>query len=173
MFTKTDIDHYFLSYRQEHLFLLLIAAAAFVTAVIFYFVIKKQFYKGLAISLISFAILFFTTSYTAFKRADRLRVVNTYSYDLHPEYLKGKEMKRIGMLKNTTNIEVYTSIALILLSIGLYVYAAKKPYAAYLRGIAVGACMMATIAAITFNIIRTNLLKYEKGIVEFTKEIMV
>ena len=54
MFTKTDIDNYFISYRQEHLFLLLLAAVALVAAIVLYFALKKHFYKGLAIALASF-----------------------------------------------------------------------------------------------------------------------
>ena len=173
MFTKTDIDNYFISYRQEHLFLLLLAAVAFIAALVLFFGYKKDLYKGIAIALASFAILFFTTSFGEYKRADRLRVVNAYNYDMHPEYLKVKEIKRVQSLQKTITIELYVSIVLVLAAIGLYYYAAKKIQSKYLQGIALGVFFLASIAASTFYIMQKNALQYERGIVEFTKEIMV
>jgi hypothetical protein len=173
MFTKADIDNYFISYRQEHLFLLLLAAVALIAALILYFGYKKDLYKGIAIALASFAIIFFTTSFTEYKRADRLRVVNSYNYDLHPEYLKTKEIKRIISLQKTIQIESYLSLFFITASVGLFFYATKKLQSAYLQGIALGVFFMAGIAATTFFVMQKNALQYEKRIVEFTKEILV
>ena len=173
MFTKTDIDNYFISYRQEHLFLLLLATVALFAAIVLYFVLKKHFYKGLAIALASFAILFFTTSFTEFKRADRLRVVNTYNYDLHPEYLKGKELQRVATVKKTINIELYLSIAIMIAGVVLYFYAAKNIHKKYLQGMAIGIVFMAGIAATTFYVMKNNIEKYESGVVEFTRVIVV
>ena len=62
MLTKTDIDNYFISYRQEHLFLLMLAAVAIVTAAIFYFANKKNFYKGV-IFLAGFIVVLRIASY--------------------------------------------------------------------------------------------------------------
>jgi FtsH-binding integral membrane protein len=173
MFTKADIDNYFISYRQEHLFLLLLAAVALVAAIVLFFVYKKALQKGIAIALASFAIIFFTTSFTEYKKADRLRVVSSYNYDLHPEYLKTKEIKRIERLQKTIQIELYLSLFFIVAGIGLYFYATKKLKSAYLQGIALGVFFMAGIAATTFYVMQKNALQYEKGIVEFTKEIVV
>ncbi len=173
MFTKNDIDNYFISYRQEHLFLLLLGAVAVVAAVVLYFGYKKDLYKGIAIGLASFAILFFTTSFTEYKRADRLRIVNTYNYDMHPEYLKGKEIKRIQSLQNTIQLEFTLAIALVIVAVGLYFFVIKKLDSAYLLGIALAVIFMAGIAATTFYVMKNNAEDYEKGIVEFTREIMV
>jgi hypothetical protein len=173
MFTKADIDNYFISYRQEHLFLLLLAAIAVIAALILYFVYKKDLYKGIAIAIASFAIVFFTTSLSEYRRADRLRVVSTYNYDLHPEYLKTKEIKRIISLQKTIQIELYFSLFFIVAAVSLYFYATKKLQSAYLQGIALGVFFMAGIAATTFYVMQKNALQYEKGIVEFTKEIVV
>ena len=173
MFTKNDIDNYFITYRQEHLFLLLLAAVALVVAIVLYFGIKKHFYKGLAIALASFSILFFTTSFSEFKRADRLRVVNTYNYDLHPEYLKGKELQRIAAVKKTINIEFNLGIVIMLAGFALYFYAVKNKHTAYLQGMAIGIVFMVGIAAITFFVMKNNIVKYENGVIEFTKIIVV
>lgn len=173
MFTKEAIDNYFISYRQEHLFLLLLAAVALIAAVVLYFGYKKDLHKGIAIGLCSFAILFFTTSFTEYKRADRLRVLNTYNYDLHPEYLKGKEMKRIDSLKQKIKTELLIAIGFVLFGFGLFFYAAKNLQSKYLQGIALSVLFMAGVAATTFYVMQKNVLQYENGILEFTKEILV
>jgi FtsH-binding integral membrane protein len=173
MFTKADIDNYFISYRQEHLFLLLLAAVALVAAAVLFFVYKKELYKGIAIALASFAIVFFTTSFTEYKRADRLRDINRYNYDMHPEYLKTKEVDRLKSLHKKIQIELYLSLFFIAASIGLFFYATKKLQSNYLQGIALAVFFMAGIAATTFYVMQKNALEYEKGILEFTKVIVV
>jgi hypothetical protein len=173
MFSKADIDSYFISMQHLYLFLLLLSAACIITAVIFFFVLKKEFLKGISIALASAAILFFSTAYSPYKKADRLRVVNVYNYDMHPEHLKGKELKRIATLKTTLQISIYLSGFLLITGAGLYIYVTKKLNHAYLCGLALGLFFMAGIAAISFYKMQKNTLRYEDGVRDFTKEIVV
>lgn len=171
MFTKETIENYFLSFKQEHLFLLLLAGAALIVALIFYFGIKKHFYKGFAIPLFSAAMLFFILGFSNFKNADRLRKICVYDYDLHPEYLKTRELVRIDSMMLNANIVFYVSIVLMLAAIGMFLYFNKKLNPQYFKGAAAALFLMALISAISFFIMKEKMADYKNGIKEFTKEI--
>jgi hypothetical protein len=169
MFTKETIENYFLSYKHVNLFLCLIAIAAVIAAAIFYWVIKKEYYKGIAIGLVSFAFAYGTYGFINYNKADRLRNINTYNYDLHPEYLKTKELPRIQTLKTT--IIIIGILHVLLLAISLYFsnYYAKKTKS--LSGIFTSIFIMCIIALSSCYIIKNKTKVYEEGIVNFTKDI--
>ncbi len=169
MFTKETIENYFLSYKHVHLFLCMVAIAAIIVAAIFYWWLKKEMYKGIAIGIVGFAFAFGSYGYVNYKKADRLRKINTYNYDLHPEYLKTKELSRIATLKTT--ITIIGIIHVLLLAISLYLsnYYSKK--VKYLSGIFTGIFIMCIIALGACYVVKSKTKAYEEGLVEFTKEI--
>jgi H+/gluconate symporter-like permease len=169
MFTKEIIENYFLSYKHVHLFLCMVAIVAIIVAAIFYWGLKKELYKGIAIGIVGFAFAFGSYGYVNYKKADRLRKINTYNYDLHPEYLKTKELPRIATLKIV--ITIIGIIHVLLLAISLYLsnYYSKK--VKYLSGIFTGIFIMCVIALVACYVVKSKTKVYEEGIVEFTKEI--
>jgi H+/gluconate symporter-like permease len=171
MFTKETIENYFLSYQHVHLFLCLVAIAAIIVAAVFYWGIKKELYKGIAIGIVGFAFAFGSYGYVNYTKAERLRKINTYNYDLHPEYLKTKELPRIATLK--TIITIIGIIHVLLLAISLYLsnYYAKK--VKYLSGIFTGIFIMCVIVLGACYVIKNETKAYEEGILEFTKEIRI
>jgi hypothetical protein len=171
MLTKEAIENYFLSYKHVHLFLCLVAIAAIIVAAIFYWGLKKELYKGIAIGIVGFAFAFGSYGYVNYNKADRLRKINTYNYDLHPEYLKTKELPRIATLKTT--ITIIGIVHVLLLAISLYCsnYYAKKM--TYLSGVFTGIFVMCIIALGGCYVIKNKTKSYEQGILEFTKEIRI
>lgn len=171
MFTKETIENYFLGYGHIHLFLCFVAIAAIITAAIFYWVIKKEYYKGIAIGIIGFAFAFGSYGYVNYTKADRLRKINTYNYDLHPEYLKTKELPRIATLKTTITIIDIVHVLFLAISFYLSNYYSKKMK--YLSGIFSAVFIMSVIALGACYFVKNKTKAYEKGIVEFTKDIRV
>jgi hypothetical protein len=171
MFTKETIESYFLSYKHLHLFLLLLSGASLIVALAFYFGVKKHFYKGFAIPLFSAAMLFFVLGFSNYKNADRLRKICVYDYDLHPEYLKTRELARIGSLILNANIVFYVSIVLLFAAISMFLYFRKKQNAQHFKCASASLFLMALICAVIFFMVKEKAKVYEQGIVEFTKEI--
>ncbi len=169
MFTKETIESYFLSYKHVHLFLCLVSIVAIIAAAILYWVIKKDYHKGIAIGIVSFAFAFGIYGYINYAKADRLRNINTYNYDLHPEYLKTKELPRITTLKTTLNIIGVFHVLALAISLYLSNYYSKKMK--YLSGIFTGIFIMCIIALGVCYVVKNKTKIYEEGIVEFTKEI--
>jgi hypothetical protein len=171
MLTKEAIEQYFLGYQHTQLFLCMVAIAAIVVAAVFYWAIKKEYYKGIAIGVVGFAFAFGSYGYLNYTKADRLRKINTYNYDLHPEYLKTKELPRIASLKTT--ITVIGIVHVLLLAVSLYLsnfYAKKMKY---LSGIFTGIFVMCIIALAVCYVVKKTTKAYEEGIVEFTKDIRI
>jgi len=52
MFSKQDIEKYFLAEKQLGLLFIIIGAIAIVLAIVFFFLLKTSFYKGAAIPLL-------------------------------------------------------------------------------------------------------------------------
>ncbi len=170
MFTKETIENYFLHFKQGHLFLLMLAGVSIIVGMALYLGVKKHFFKGFSIPLFSAAMLLFTITYTNFNNADRLRKILVYDYDLHPENLKIRELVRVDSFMLNANIIFYTSIALIIVAVGLFLYFHKKLNAQYIKGTAASLFLMSLIVATTFFIMKKEAKDYREGIMEFTNQ---
>ncbi len=173
MFTKTDIDNYFISMQHSYLFLMIFGITCYVFAVVLFALFKKDFIKGIGIAVVSATVILFSSAYIPYKKTDRLRVLNVYNYDMHPERLKGRELNRVTTIQKNLQIGLYVSLFLVIASVGLYIYATNKLNNAILRGMTVGLMFMSIIVAITFYTMQLKTLRYKEGIKEFTKVIFV
>jgi uncharacterized membrane protein YphA (DoxX/SURF4 family) len=173
MFTKETIENYFLSLKHEHLFLLMLAGLSLIVGLAFYFGLKKQFFKGFAIPLFSAAMLFFTLAFNNYKNADRIRKICTYDFDLHPEYLKTRELARVDSFILNASIVIYVCIFLILAAVTLYFYSKKKMDNSFMKGTALSLLTTAFICGFTFIIMKSEAKAYKIGILNFTKTIII
>ena len=92
MFSKTDIEKYFVGEKQESLWFLVIGICAIVLALVLIIFFKASFYKGAAIPLFLIGVLLGIVGYTVYNRSDAERVNNVYAYDMNPPQLKNKEI---------------------------------------------------------------------------------
>ena len=70
MFSKADIERYFIAEKSESLWFIIFGIAAICLAIIFFFFIKTNWYKGAAIPILIFGILQLAAGYTVFKSSD-------------------------------------------------------------------------------------------------------
>ena len=122
MFTKTDIEKYFIAEKQESLLFLVIGIVAIVLAFIFFFVLKTNFYKGASISFWVVGLLLAVAGFTVYNRSDSDRKRTVYAYDMNPGELKEKEIPRMKTVMKNFVIYRYTEIFLALLGVGLFFY---------------------------------------------------
>jgi hypothetical protein len=95
MLTKTDIEKYFIAEKQESLVFLVIGIAAVALALIFYFMVKSQGYRGAAVPLLILGLVQAIAGYTVYVKSDDQRVSQVYAYDMNPEQLKTVELTRM------------------------------------------------------------------------------
>lgn len=95
MFSKQDIEKYFLAEKQLSLVFIVIGSIAVILAVVFFFVLKTSFHKGAAVPLLIIGLIQLIASIVVYKKTDNDRIRNVYAYDMNPGQLKNEELPRI------------------------------------------------------------------------------
>jgi hypothetical protein len=167
MFSKTDIEKYFMAEKQESLLFILIGVAGIVTAIVFFLLLKTSFHKGAAIPLFFIGLVLGVVGYTVYKRSDADRIRNVYSFDMNPSELKGKELPRMKTVMKNFIIYRYTEIFLLIVGAALYIYFIRDFKNDFWRGFGLFLFVMSflTLAADFFAEKRGKV--YTKGIESF------
>jgi hypothetical protein len=105
MLTKADIEKYFIAEKQESLVFLIIGIAAIALALIFYFIVKTQVYRGAAVPLLVLGLVQAVAGYSVYVKSDDHRISQVYAYDMNPDQLKTIELTRMRKVK--TNFQIY------------------------------------------------------------------
>jgi hypothetical protein len=146
MFTKTDIEKYFNAEKGESWVFIAIGIIGIIAAIIFFFVIKTNFYKGAAIPLVLVGLLLGVIGYNVYKRSDGDRTRNVYAYDMSPGELKEKELPRMETVMKNFIIYRYTEIALALIGMGLFFYFKNNSDKEFWKGLGLTLTIMALLA---------------------------
>ncbi len=171
MFTKADIEKYFTAEKQESLLFILIGVAGIITAVVFFFFLKTNFYKGATVPVLLVGLLLGIAGYTVYKRSDGDRKRNVYAYDMNPAELKGKELPRMKTVMKNFVVYRYTEIFLFLAGLALFFYFRKDVEHDFWKGFGLALAVMAvlTLAADFFAERRGKI--YTKGIESLTTKL--
>lgn len=170
MFTKPDIENYFISFKTENLVLMILGAVAVLLAVFFFIYNKTAWHRGFAVPVLVFGMMHCIAGYTNYKKADALRVKNTYTYNMNPSGFRIQELPRLKDLHKTTNKFIYINIGFIIAAIVLFFYFKKHPMENHYRGVASGLFIMAIITLGSSFYMQQKTKGYIKGIENFTKE---
>ena len=173
MFKQSDIEKYFSEFKNEQVFLMVLGGVALIIAVVFYAALKTNWYRGFALPLAVFALLNVGAGFSNYKKADALKVRNIYNYDLHPELLKMKELPRIIEMNQNFTVLIYVNTSIIFAAAFIFFYFKKKEGSEYYMGVAASLFLVAVLSVVIYSVIVNRSKDYEKGIVEFTKEIFV
>ncbi len=171
MFTKTDIEKYFTAEKSESLLFIFIGIAAVIAAIIFFFFLKTNFYKGMAWPLILIALIQISVGYSVYKRSDSDRQRNVYAYDLNPSELKSKEIPRMEQVNK--NFVLYRWIEIGLAIAGLiliYIYRSNTEKS-FLFGLGLGLAIQALIMLGADYFAEARAKEYTKGLKEFTQKL--
>lgn len=95
MLTKADIEKYFLAEKQVGLVIFIIGIIAVVLALVCFFALRSQFYRGATISLVLIGALQCFIGLSHYRSSDKDRIRNVYAFDMNPRELKEKELPRV------------------------------------------------------------------------------
>jgi drug/metabolite transporter (DMT)-like permease len=146
MFTKADIEKYFNAEKAESFLFLGIGVAGIILAIVFWFNIKTDFYKGAAMPLLLVGLLLGVVGYTVYARSDSDRIRNVYAYDMNPEELKEKEIPRMEVVMKNFVMYRYIEIALAVLGLILFFYFRQNADRQFWAGLGIGLFTMAVLA---------------------------
>ncbi len=167
MFSKTDIEKYFIAEKNFGATFMIIGGAAILIAVLLFFIGKTNAFKGAALVIIVMGAIQLAASYTVYKRSDSDRKRLTYAYDMNPPLLKTTELQRMEKVQKNFMIIKTAEIVLLLAGIGLFLYfkneAAKTFWVGFGLALAIEAALM--FGADVFA--GSNANKYLKGLREF------
>lgn len=167
MFSTSDIEKYFNSEKQESLLFIIIGAAGILTALIFFFACKTNFYKGAAIPLFAIGLLLGIVGFTVYKRSDDDRIRNVYAYSMTPSDLKNKELPRMQIVMKNFIVYRYTEIALALFGMALFFYFRENANAVFWKGFGSALAIMALIALAADYFAEKRGAVYIKGLTSF------
>ncbi len=167
MFTKTDIEKYFMAEKQESLLFALIGIAGIITAIVFFFFLKANFYKGAAVPLFFVGLLLGIAGYTVYQRSDADRISNVYAFDMNPSGLKEKELPRMKTVMKNFIIYRYTEIFLLIIGAGLYFYFIRDLKNDFWRGLGLALALMSLLALVADFFAEKRGKTYTNGIESF------
>ena len=170
MFTKTDIEKYFAVEKSATPLFIIIGIAAVILAVIFFFFLKTNFYKGMAIPLLLIACIEISVGYTVYKRSDDDRKRNTYAFGMNPAELKNKEIPRMEKVNKNFVLYRWIEIALIIASLVLIFLYRSNPDKSFWYGLGIGLLIQAVLIFAADSFAEARAKTYLKGLKEFASK---
>lgn len=170
MFTKTDIEKYFIAEKQESLLFIIIGCIAILVALAGLLYWKTQFWKGASIPLIIIAVIQILVGYVVYARSDKQRTDIVYAYDMDPSKIKQQEMPRMETVNK--NFVIYRWIEVILLIAGLAMIFLYKNNVAkqFFLGLAITLTIQAAIMLAADFVAEKRAINYVKGLESFLKK---
>ncbi|MFN8289106.1 MAG: hypothetical protein U0U70_02495 [Chitinophagaceae bacterium] len=167
MFTKTDIEKYFMAEKKESLVFLFFGAGAIISGICFLLFMKMDFYTGAAIPLLLVGLLLAVVGYTVYRRSDEDRKRNVYAYDMNPSQLKEKELPRMKGVMRNFGIYRYTEIFLLLAGAAIYSYFIRDFRHDFWRGFGLALAVMSLFALTADYFAERRGRIYTKGLESF------
>jgi len=169
MFTKADIEKYFLAEKNAALFFLILGVVAIIASVIFFAVIKTNWYKGFAVPLFIIGILQGMVGLQVYKTADEYRKDNVFAYDLNPAKLESRELARMQKVKKQLTVLLIAEALFFAAAVVLFLLYKNNAGAAIWRGLAFG-LMLQALVSLGFDLLAINRAKiYLYGLQSFFK----
>lgn len=169
MFTKTDIEKYFMAEKSESLVFIIIGIVAIILALLFFFLLKTNFYKGIAVPFVLVALIQLTVGYTVYKRSDADRKQNVYAYDLNPRDLRIREIPRMEKVNKNFVLYRWVEIALTIAGIVLIFLYRSNPDKSFWYGVGLGLAIQAVIMLGMDYFAEARAKAYTNGLKEFAK----
>jgi hypothetical protein len=167
MFSKSDIEKYFMAEKTFGLLFAIVGVVALIAALLCYFYFKTNFYKGAAVPLLLSGLLFVIAGFAVFKRSDEDRIKNVYAYDANPSQLRDKEIPRMHkVMKNFVGLK-YGEIVLVLVGISLFVYFKNDESQLFWKGFGMTLSFMALIGWGADTMAEKRANTYLKGLLEW------
>jgi hypothetical protein len=170
MLSKTDIEKYFISEKQESLVFLVIGIIAILLAVIFYFSSRSTLLsRGAAIPLVLLGLIQAIAGYSVYVKSDDQRVSQVYAYDMNPDQLKTVELTRMRKVRTNFLIYRWVEIGASLAGIILIVLFRHRPDKIFWLGFGITVTIMAAELFIADFIAEKRAFRYVVLLEEFNK----
>ena len=170
MFSKQDIEKYFLAEKQLGIVFIIIGALAIVLALVFFLVMKTSFYKGAAIPLLVIGLVQLAASIPVYKNSDKLRIRYVYAYDMNPAQIKDEELPRMTSVVKKFAVIKWVEAVLLITGLVLIYYNRNNPEKAFWYGMGITLTLQVLIMLFADYSAERRARKYTSGIESFSKK---
>jgi uncharacterized membrane protein HdeD (DUF308 family) len=170
MLTKADIEKYFTAEKHESLVFLVIGIAAIAMALIFYFSVRTQLYRGAALPLLILGLVQAVAGYTVYIRSDDQRISQVYAYDMNPDQLKTVELTRMRKVKTNFLIYRWIETGAFISGIVLFILFRNREEKTFWIGLGITLTLMAAELFIADFIAEKRAFHYTSELEEFNKK---
>ena len=170
MFTKADIEKYFLAEKQESLVLIVIGTIAILLAIAFFFFLKTGVYKGAAVPLLLIGLIQLAIGIRVYTNSDKNRIQNVYAYDMNPDQLKNQELPRMKQVKQLFVLFNWLDMISILVGMGLMFYFKNNPAQVFWYGLGISLTIQAALMLGADNFAEKRARAYSKGMEGFLQK---
>jgi len=98
MFSKTDIEEYFIIEKRTGLFFLVAGLIGLCLSCYFFLIDQGEFQRGFAIPFLAGGLIQVILGYGLYVHSDRQRIDNVYAYDMNPSKLQDHELARLEQM---------------------------------------------------------------------------
>lgn len=146
MLSKTAIEKYFNAEKAESLLFMAIGLTGIILAVVFFFILKTELHKGMALPLTVVGLILAITGLTVYRRSDRQRIGMVNALESNPQQLKEKELPRMKRVMRSFVFFRWIEIILFLTGAGIYLYFIRDFRHDFWRGFGFALAIMALLA---------------------------
>jgi len=169
MLTKTEIEKYFIAEKNESLLFIIMGITAILLALVFFFYLKSNWYKGAAIPLLVLGLIHLVVGTIVFNRSDKDRIRMAYAYDMNPGELQTKEIPRMELVNKNFVVYRYAEIILLLTGLCLFFYFKSHKDKDFWGGLAVSLAIEAVISLGTDYFAEKRAVVYTNQLKAFVK----
>jgi hypothetical protein len=139
-----DMITYFSEEKIQNLFCMILGCLSLILALIFLFIIKYSFYKGMAVPLLLFGILQVTIGTIFFTSNTKILAWAHIVIKQKPVGIETREFMR--MQNSLQNIQLHQSIEIVLVLTGLFLYLKfYKSSLTFWKGVGLGLLLLSSI----------------------------
>lgn len=146
MFSKTDIEKYFLTEKNAALFFLILGIIAVLLSALLFLMFKTNWYKGFVIPVFVVGVIQGLVGYQVHKSADAYRKDAVFSYDLNPSKLETKEYVRMQKVNRQLTVLLIAEALLLMAAVLMVILLKNKADTAFWRGLALGLLLQAALS---------------------------
>lgn len=145
MFTKTDIEKYFIAEKNENLLFVILGIGAITLSLVGIFYWQTSFWKGAAIPLILIALIQIIVGYTVFARSDKQLNSILSNFETDVLKLQNEELPRMEDVNKNFTTYKWTEIILLVAGIALALVYRENPDKQLIVGIGVALAIEAAL----------------------------
>ncbi len=146
MLSKTAIEKYFNAEKAESLLFMAFGLTGIILAVVFFFILKTEIHKGMALPLTVVGLILAIVGLTVYQRSDRQCVGMVNAFETNPQQMKQVELPRMKRVMKSFVFFRWIEIILFLTGAGIYLYFIRDFRHDFWRGFGFALAIMSLLA---------------------------